>query len=503
MAFHTSSLSAIRESIRAREVSITEITRQTIAHIERINPSINAFTQVFAEQALHRAAKLDAIIADNPASPLPLLGIPIAIKDNICLSPADGGDRTTCASRYLETYRSPFSATVAHKLLDAGAIIIGKTNLDEFAMGSSTEHSIFGPTRNPWDLQRVPGGSSGGSAAAVASKLVSGALGSDTGGSIRQPAGWCNLFGLKPTYGRISRYGLVAYASSLDQIGTFARTVTDTALLTSIISGHDPHDSTSAELPAADMLLELDRPIDKLVLGVPAQARSAANDPAVTAALNNAIHHFTHMGGVVVDINLPHAEYGIAAYYIIAPAEASSNLARFDGVRYGRRAALNSATDDLFALYAKSRAEGFGHEVQRRIMLGTHVLSSGYYDAYYTTALKARRLIKRDFDNAFEGLANTPCHAILMPSSPGPAFKFGEHAADPMSMYLEDVYTVGVNLAGLPAITMPGGFAPSARGDLPIGLQLIGPALGESTILRIARMFEQVTDYSSHSAPHT
>lgn len=499
---HRTTIADTRSALLDRKVSAVDITRESLAAIDRLNPSLNAATQVFHDAALKRAAELDARIADRRAAPLPLLGATIALKDNICLDSAYGDARTTCASRMLEHYRSPFTASAAQRLIDAGAIIVAKTNLDEFAMGSSTEHSIFGPTRNPFDRTRVCGGSSGGSACAVAAGMAAAALGSDTGGSIRQPAGWCNLFALKPTYGRVSRYGLVAYASSLDQIGPFARSVADTALLTSAICCHDPADSTSADLPSPDLTSDLDRPIDKLVLGVPRQARSAANHPAVTAALDAAIKTFSHLGAVVIDIDLPHAEHGIAAYYIIATAEASSNLARFDGIRYGRRAEL-SPGDDLFDLYARSRAEGLGPEVQRRIMLGTHALSSGYYDAYYNTALKARRLIKRDFDDAFAGTARAAsrpshaCHAVLMPTSPGPAFTLGERSSDPMSMYLEDIYTVGVNLAGLPAITIPAGFHREGAADLPIGLQLIGPALAEAELTRIARMFELATSHSS------
>ncbi|MFN7020450.1 MAG: Asp-tRNA(Asn)/Glu-tRNA(Gln) amidotransferase subunit GatA, partial [Phycisphaerales bacterium] len=471
-----STLPEIRDALLARSLTAAELVRGCLERIERLNPALNALTQVFHDDALARADELDRLINRHGAAGLPLLGAPVVLKDNICLDSSYGDGRTTCASRFLEDYRSPFTATAAQRLIDSGAIVLGKANLDEFAMGSSTEHSIFGPTRNPFDPTRVCGGSSGGSACAVAADMCVASLGSDTGGSIRQPAGWCNVFALKPTYGRVSRYGLVAYASSLDQIGPFARTVVDAALVACVISGHDPLDSTSAPAPPLDatgLIAELERPIDKLVLGVPSQARSAANHPAVSAALDDAVRVFTRLGAVVIDIDLPHAEHAIAAYYIIATAEASSNLARFDGVRYGRRAEIGPS-EDLFALYARSRAEGFGPEVQRRIMLGTHVLSSGYYDAYYNTALKARRLIKQDYDHAFEH-AQPPCHAVLMPTSPGPAFRLGERSSDPMAMYLEDVYTVGVNLAGLPALTIPAGFAVSDGVRLPVGLQLIGP----------------------------
>lgn len=493
----------LRDAIGAKRVSAREAVQASLAAVER-SVSLNAFTQVFADQALKRAAEVDRRLAGHEhfgpevAGGGGLAGVPIAIKDNICLS----WGKTTCGSKILGEYHSPYTATAAQRLIDAGAIVVGKTNCDEFAMGSSGEHSAFGATRNPWDESRVPGGSSSGSAAAVACGAVPGALGSDTGGSIRQPAGWCSLVGLKPTYGRVSRYGLVAYASSLDQIGPMARTVGDAAALASVLCGHDAMDSTSLELPAGDFTRNLETPIANLVLGVPRQARSSANHPAVTAALESAIKVFTGLGAVVVDVDLPHTDYGIAAYYIIATAEASSNLARFDGIRYGRRAALGPS-ETLADLYARSRAEGFGHEVQRRIMLGTHVLSSGYYDAYYNTALKARRLIKQDYDDAFEGRvagkagAAPACHAILMPSSPAPAFKLGERSSDPVAMYLEDVYTVGLNLAGLPGVTVPAGFAEEGGKRLPVGVQLIGPALGEETILRIARMFEKVKPFEA------
>jgi aspartyl-tRNA(Asn)/glutamyl-tRNA(Gln) amidotransferase subunit A len=396
----------------------------------------------------------------------------------------------------LADYRSPYTATAAQRLIDAGAVIIGKTNLDEFAMGSSGEHSAFGPTRNPWDTSRVPGGSSAGSAAAVSAGIVPLALGSDTGGSIRQPAGLCNIVGMKPTYGRISRYGLVAFASSLDQIGPLTRSVADCAAALTVLCGFDPNDSTSADLPYPDVLDNLETPIEDLVIGVPRQARSHVNHPGVTQAIEDAARAFATLGADVIDIDLPHADHGVAAYYIIAPAEASSNLARFDGIRYGHRAVLRPG-EDLSDLYSRSRAEGFGAEVQRRIMLGTHVLSSGYYDAYYTTALKVRRLIRQDYDQVFRG----GCHAVLMPSSPSPAFRIGEKVGDPLSLYVEDVYTVGANLAGLPGITIPGGFAGVEGVQLPIGLQLIGQPFCEHDLLRIAAMLERATGFGQRTPP--
>lgn len=468
----------IARDVAARGVSAEEITRESLGAIERENPKLNAFTQVFHEYAIEQAKRVDAGIAAGK-SVGPLAGVPIALKDNICLSHG----KTTCASRLLENYQSPFDATAAQKLIGAGAIVVGKTNLDEYAMGSSTEHSCFGPTKNPHDLSRVPGGSSGGSAAAVAAGLVPIALGSDTGGSIRQPAAFCGIVGVKPTYGRVSRWGLVAYASSLDQIGPLARDTGDAALVLDVICGLDARDATSADLPPPDSLREIERPIDRLVLGVPTQAWSPANHPAVTRAIETAIATFKNAGATIVDIDLPLSDYAVAAYYIVAPAEASSNLARFDGVRYGRRA---QGAKDLADMLCRSRSEGFGAEVRKRIMLGTHVLSSGYYDAYYTTALKVRRRVKDDFDAAF----GAGCHAVLMPTTPGPAFKIGEKIGDALAMYMEDVYTVGVNLAGLPAISLPAGSAVENGVTLPIGVQLVGRAFGEAELLRIARMLE-------------
>ncbi len=486
------SMRALRDAIAARNISAEEATRAALAAADRLNPALNAFISIFHEEAVAQARSIDARLAAGETVG-PLAGVPIALKDNICLS----WGRTTCASRILENYHSPYTATAAQKLVDAGAIIIGKTNLDEFAMGSTTERSTFGPTRNPHDHARIVGGSSGGSACAVAAGIVSGALGSDTGGSIRQPAGMTGIVGFKPSYGRVSRYGLVAYASSLDQIGPFARNVADAALLALVIGGHDPRDTTSLPQSAPESIETLESPVDQLVIGVPAQARSAANHPAVAAALDRAIAAFTAIGATIVDVDLPLTSAGIAAYYIIAPAEASSNLARFDGVRYGRRAALGPG-EDLMDLYCRSRAEGFGPEVRRRIMLGTHVLSSGYYDAYYTTAQKVRALITRDFDRAFCGEnGGRGCHALLMPSSPTPAWPIGEKTADPLAEYLEDVYTVGANLAGLPGITIPGGVAKGAGtngADLPVGVQLLGPAQQDALLLRVARMLERSLD---------
>ncbi len=485
------SASSISLAVRDGRVSAEETARGALAAIRAAEGTIHAYLQVFEHEAIEQARAVDHRISRGEAGAMPLAGVPVAIKDNLCLA----WGRTTCASRMLGSYESPFTATAVARLMDVGAVVVGKTNLDEFAMGSSTENSAFGPTRNPWDPSRVPGGSSGGSAASVAARGVPLALGSDTGGSIRQPASLCGVVGVKPTYGSVSRYGLVAFASSLDQVGTLTRDVADAALALEVICGHDPHDSTSAVRPAERFGRELETPVPAPVIGVPRQARGGANHEAVNAALERAIGVYETLGARIVDIDLPMTDHGIAAYYIVAPAEASSNLARFDGVRYGHRAAPVPG-DTLTDLYRRSRSEGFGAEVKRRIMLGTYVLSSGYYDAYYTTALKVRRRIKADYDAALVGRG---CHAILMPATAGPAFKVGEKTGDPLAMYLEDVYTVGVNLAGLPGITVPGGWASVEGRDLPVGVQLVGAAWSEGVLLRLARMFERATGFGERA----
>lgn len=472
----------LAEAVRSGRVSARALAERSLGRIEAVNPTVNAFTQVLRDEALQRADEVDAQVKAG-RDPGELAGVPVAVKDNICTV----AGRTTCGCAMLREYRSPFDAAVVERLHAAGAVIVGKTNLDEFAMGSSTESSVFGPTKNPWDLSRVPGGSSGGSAAAVAAGCVPVALGSDTGGSIRQPASHCGVVGIKPTYGRVSRWGLVAYASSLDQIGPLSRRVSDCALVTRVISGHDPRDSTSASMDAGEIDRDVELGVDGLVVGVPREARGAGNHAGVVAAMEGALEVLRRAGAKVVEIELPHAELAIAAYYLIATAEASSNLARFDGVRFGRRAELK-AGDGLDALYCRSRAEGFGREVRKRIMLGTHALSSGYYDAYYGRALKVRRLIKGDFDAAFGGGG---CDVVLMPASPGPAFAIGSKTADPLAMYLEDVFTVSINLAGLPGVTVPAGFAVEGGVELPVGVQLIGPALSENRLLRVAGMVER------------
>jgi aspartyl-tRNA(Asn)/glutamyl-tRNA(Gln) amidotransferase subunit A len=470
-------LTDIRDAVAARRLSAVEVTRACLDRIDRLEPALHACNQVLHDQALARAADVDAGRITGP-----LAGVPIAIKDNICTT--DG--RTTCSSRMLENYRSPFNATVINRLLAAGAIPIAKTNLDEFAMGSSCENSAFGPTRNPWDPSRVPGGSSGGSAAAVAAAYAPVALGSDTGGSIRQPAALCGIVGMKPSYGLVSRYGLVAFASSLDQIGPFARNVTDAAAILNVIAGFDPLDSTSA--PDAyshhtDYLQNLNSPVPNLRIGIARQYASDANHPAVTAAVNQAIETYRSLGATIVEVDLPHTQYGIPTYYIVATAEASSNLARYDGVHFGHRA-KNPA--DLVDLYAASRAQGFGPEVQRRIMLGTYALASGYYDAYYLRALKVRRLIANDFISAFQS-----CDAILCPTTTHPAFKLGEKTSDPLQMYLADVYTVNCNLAGIAGLTLPAGLTTIDNTTLPLSVQLLGPAYKDAQLLRIARMLEK------------
>ncbi len=462
------------------------------AALERIadqDGGLHAFLELTAEHARARAAAVDEAVAAG-RSPGPLAGVPIAVKDNICTR----FGHTTCGSKILVGYTSPYDATVIERIEAAGGVIVGKTNLDEFGMGSSTENSGFGPTRNPWDAERVPGGSSGGSAAAVAAGLVPLALGSDTGGSIRQPAALCGLVGVKPSYGRVSRYGLVAYGSSLDQVGPLAGSVTDAALLLGVLAGHDPRDSTSVRRAVPDYVAELcdgglER-LGRLRIGVPEEYFAQGLDAEVAAAVRAALEEYRRQGAELVELSLPHLPHAIATYYLVATAEASSNLARFDGVHYGRRAA---GARDIHELYSRSRSEGFGAEVKRRIMLGTFALSAGYWDAYYHKALKVRRLIREDFDRAFER-----CDVLAGPTAPTPAFRLGEKLDDPLAMYLADVYTIAANLAGLPAVSLPCGF--SAAG-LPIGLQLTGPLFEEARLLQAARLFERATDWHRRRPP--
>jgi len=477
LAFDT--LIAARDAIRAKKVSSVELTRQALDQIAKLDPRIQAFNETYPDRAIAQAQAADA-----GSRPGPLSGVPIALKDNLCTTHG----RTTCSSKMLENFRAPYDATVVKKLEAAGAVVLGKTNLDEFAMGSSTENSAFRTTRNPWDTDRIPGGSSGGSAAALAAGMCCASIGSDTGGSIRQPAALCGLVGLKPTYGRVSRYGLVAFASSLDQIGPFGHTVPDVALLMNVISGRDSRDSTSVDEKVPDYLADLEKPLAGLRIGIVREYELGSGvDPQVKSAVDSAIKTYQSLGARTVPVSLPHTEFGIAAYYVIAPCEASSNLARYDGVHYGHR--TTDPVKDIIELFSKSRAEGFGEEVQRRIMIGTYALSSGYYDAYYVRAQKIRALIKRDFDRAFE-----QCDVIICPTSPTPAFKIGEKTGDPLQMYLCDVFTVTCNIAGIAGLSLPCGFT-SGNKPLPIGLQLLGPTFGEEKLLRIARMYEAATDW--------
>jgi aspartyl-tRNA(Asn)/glutamyl-tRNA(Gln) amidotransferase subunit A len=443
-----------------------------------VDPRVRAYVTVTRERALEQAAAADARFAAG--APLgPLDGVPLAVKDVLCTA----GIRTTCGSRMLEPYVSPYDATVVARLAAGGAVLLGKLNMDEFAMGSSTENSAFFPTRNPWDLERVPGGSSGGSSAAVAADLAGVTFGTDTGGSIRQPAAFSGVVGVKPTYGRVSRYGLVAFASSLDQIGPLAKDVEDAAIALGAIAGHDAADSTSVDRPVPDYRALLGHGADGLRLGVPDEYFIEGTDPEVEAAVRAAIGVLEKLGASVEPVSLPHTEYGLAAYYLIAPAEASSNLARYDGVRYGRRA---PGARDLVDMYQRTRAAGFGAEVKRRIMLGAYALSAGYYDAYYGKAQRVRTLVRQDFERAFERV-----DLVVAPTTPNVAFRFGDKA-DPVQMYLNDVFTVPASLAGLPGISVPAGF--TAAG-LPIGLQLIGRAFDEATMLRAAHAYEQATDW--------
>jgi len=458
------------------------------AHLERIkaiDPKLGAFNTVTVERALDRARALDA--QQQAGAPLgPLHGVPVAIKDNMCTA----GVPTTASSKILRGYVPPYSATVVARLEAAGAIMVGKTNLDEFAMGSSTENSALGPTRNPWDVARTPGGSSGGSAAAVASRMVPLALGSDTGGSIRQPAALCGIVGLKPTYGRVSRYGLMAFASSLDQIGPFTETVADAALAFQVIGGHDGRDATSSTEAMPDLQAALTGDVTGLRIGVPNAFLGEGVDPAVLAAFRETLRVFESRGATLVDIELPHAGYGIPVYYLIATAEASSNLARYDGVRYGHRTRIEKE-DTLLTMYERSRDEGFGAEVKRRIMLGTYVLSAGYYDAYYLKAQQVRTLLRRDFEQVFAKV-----DMVATPTTPTPAFKLGEKTSDPVQMYLNDIFTVSANLTGLPAISVPCGFSADR---LPIGFQLTGRMFDEATLLRAADAYQRDTTFHAET----
>ena len=466
----------IRDAVSSRRVSAVEICRQYLDRITRLDGTLGAFRTIAVERALEEAAAVD-----RKKTPLPLAGVPVAVKDNLCTR----GLTSSASSRILEGYVPPYDATVISRLREAGAVIIGKTNCDEFGMGSSTENSAYGPSRNPWNTDRIPGGSSGGSAVAVAARFAPVALGSDTGGSIRQPAAMCGIVGLKPTYGRVSRYGLLAFASSLDQIGPLARTVFDAALLLNIMAGSDVADSTAASEAVPDFCEALTGDVKDIRIGVPRAILDEGIDADVRKAFTESLEVLRSRGATLVDIELPHARYAIPTYYLVATAEASSNLARYDGVRYGFRAA-NTGTD-LRSMYTRTRAGGFGTEVKRRIMLGTYVLSAGYYDAYYLKALQVRTLIRRDYDAAFERV-----DLVTMPTSPTPAFALGERIEDPLQMYLTDVFTVSAPLAGLPAISVPCGFSAE---KLPIGLQLIGRPFDETTVCRVGDAYERATSW--------
>lgn len=477
MSLHELSIVELRRRIEKGEVTPLEAIDAALAQITAHDNHIHAFLDVHADRARDHAHKL---ASSGDARSLSLAGIPVAIKDNMCVE----GTPTTCGSKILGAYQPPYTATAVARLEAAGAIVIGKTNLDEFAMGSSTENSAFGPTRNPWDLTRAPGGSSGGSSAAVAAGMSAASLGSDTGGSIRQPAALCGVVGMKPTYGRVSRYGLVAFASSLDQIGPFTRTVEDTALMLNVLCGKDERDATSASTPVPDFTADLTKSLKGMRIGIPWEFLGSHVDASVRAAFDKTIESAKKEGAEVVEVALPNADFGLAAYYIVANAEASANLARFDGIRYGHRTKVAQSLHDV---YSKSREEGFGAEVKRRVLLGTYVLSSGYYDAYYKRAQQVRSLIIQDFVTAFQR-----CDVIALPTAPTPAFKLGEKADDPILMYLNDVFTIPVNLAGLPGISVPCGLSSE---KLPIGLQLIGRAFDETTLLRTAAGMERVADF--------
>lgn len=479
MHLYELTIAETHEKLKSRDISSVELTRAVLDRIETVDQKVGAYITVCADAALAQAQRADEAIAQGNCQPL--TGIPLAIKDLICTA----GLPTTCASKALENFIPPYDATVIRKLKESGAVIVGKSNMDEFAMGSSTENSGIKLTRNPWDLSRIPGGSSGGSAAAVSSDMCIGALGSDTGGSIRQPASHCGVVGLKPTYGRVSRFGLVAFASSLDQIGPITKTVRDAGLLLKGISGHDPSDSTSVPVDVPDYDATLTQGLEAFTVGIPKEYIEAEGiDPDVANAVKSAVHILEKLGIQCVDVSLPHMEYAIAAYYVIAPAEASSNLARYDGVKYGFR---DRETGHLLEMYKKTRSKGFGPEVQRRIIIGTYALSAGYYDAYYGKASQVRTLIIEDFKRAFE-----TCDAILSPVAPTPAFRICEKVDDPLTMYLSDVFTLSANLAGIPGISVPCGF--SSEG-LPIGLQIMGAHFNEGKLLHLAHHFEQATDF--------
>jgi aspartyl-tRNA(Asn)/glutamyl-tRNA(Gln) amidotransferase subunit A len=474
MELHQLTIHELQRKLRSGDITSADIVESVIQRIDAVEERIHSYITLLKDSARKEARRADEEIRKGNAKSL--TGIPIAVKDLICTR----GIRTTCGSKILHNFIPPYDATVVEKLRDAGAVFIGKTNMDEFAMGSSTETSHFGVTRNPWDLDRIPGGSSGGSAAAVAADECIAALGSDTGGSIRQPAALCDVVGMKPTYGRVSRYGLVAFASSLDQIGPFTKDVEDCAILLNVISGYDPRESTSVQAEVPDFTNFLSKGIEGWTVGIPKEYFIEGIDPEVEAAVRKAIGVIKGLGARCVDVSLPHTEYCLAVYYIVAPAEASSNLARYDGVKYGYR---SKEGRDLMEMYKKTRSEGFGAEVKRRIMLGTYALSSGYYDAYYKKASQVRALIKRDFDEAFQS-----CDVIMTPTSPTPAFRIGEKMDDPLQMYLSDIFTISTNLAGIPGVSVPCGYT---AGGLPIGVQFLAAHFAEEKLIQIASAYEK------------
>ncbi|HSO17856.1 MAG TPA: Asp-tRNA(Asn)/Glu-tRNA(Gln) amidotransferase subunit GatA [Desulfosarcina sp.] len=471
--------------LQKREIASVELTRAVLERIDAVDGKVGAYLTVDREGALAQAEAADRRLAEGTTAPL--TGIPLGIKDLICTR----GLRTTCASKILENFVPPYDATVITRLKSQGAVILGKLNMDEFAMGSTTEHSAFQMTRNPWHLERIPGGSSGGSAAAVAADMCIGALGSDTGGSIRQPASQCGVVGIKPTYGRVSRFGLVAFASSLDQIGPLGKTVTDCAIMLQAVAGHDPKDATSVPQPVPAFTEMATEDLADVVVGIPREYSAAQGlDPQVASAVDRAVKTIASLGARCIEVSLPHTEHAVAAYYVIAPSEASSNLARYDGVKYGFR---DRQPAELLQMYRSSRSQGFGREVQRRIILGTYALSAGYYDAYYGKASQIRTLIRKDFESAFAA-----CDAILSPVAPTPAYRIGDTLDDPLAMYLSDVFTLSANLAGIPGISVPCGFSDDG---LPIGLQIMGRHFNESMLFRIARRFEAAVDLGGRKPP--
>jgi aspartyl-tRNA(Asn)/glutamyl-tRNA(Gln) amidotransferase subunit A len=469
-------------NLRDGSISSRELTQAYLARIEHLEPHYHAFLTLTPELALQQADHADDLLSNQKGTDgelPPLLGLPLAVKDLLCLQ----GVRCTCGSRILENFIPPYTATAVERMLRAGVVVLGKTNTDEFAMGSSTENSAYFPTHNPWDIRRVPGGSSGGSAAAVAASLSPAALGTDTGGSVRQPASFCGITGLKPTYGRVSRYGLVAYGSSLDTVGVLARDARDISLIFPLMAGYDPRDATSSDLPVPSFSLAEDTDLHGLRLGVPDEYFISGIQPEVEQAVRAAIDAFQSLGAEIIPIHLPHTEYAVPVYYILAPAEASANLARYDGVRYG----LRQSSSSLLEMFENTRGTGFGAEVKRRIMLGTYALSAGYYDAYYNQAQKVRTLIKEDFDQAFREV-----DMVAAPVAPNTAFRFGEHQDDPLAMYLEDIFTLPANLAGIPALAFPVGFD---NDGLPVGMQLMGLHFSEPSLLQAVHAYQQITDW--------